>query len=70
MKAAAGLHFHDMRFIEAAIEGPGSASLAAGVTIALSGWGVFDGTYLIESACHRIDRANGYTTAITGRRVS
>ncbi|HUA36669.1 MAG TPA: contractile injection system protein, VgrG/Pvc8 family [Candidatus Binataceae bacterium] len=70
VKAAAGLHFHDMRFIETAIDGPGSAALAAGITVAISGWGVLDGTYLVESARHRIDRATGYTTAIAARRVS
>jgi uncharacterized protein len=69
VKVAAGLHFNDMRFIEGAIEGPGNASLAAGITVALNGWGVMDGSYLIESARHRIERASGYTTAIAARRV-
>jgi uncharacterized protein len=70
VKATAGLHFRDMRFIETSIEGPGNAALAAGLTVSISGWGVLDGNYLIESAQHRIERATGYTTAIAARQVS
>jgi phage protein D len=45
----------------------GDARLAAGVTVAVSGWGVFDGKYIIESASHKF--TGGYTVDIKLRRV-
>ena len=70
LKAEALLHFHDMVFVDASLEGPGSAKLVAGNNVQLSGWGALDGTYLTETARHHLDRATGYSTSIAARRVS
>ena len=68
-RAAAALKLHNMVFVEAAIEGPGIPTAVAGNIFQLSGWGAFDGRYLIDTARHRIDRATGYTTAYSARRL-
>jgi uncharacterized protein len=70
VKAEALLHLHNMVFVDASIEGPGNTVLVAGNNVQLSGWGVLDGTYLIETAHHHLTRAAGYTTSIAARRVS
>lgn len=70
LKAAALLHLHNMVFIDASLEGPGNTVLVAGNNALLSGWGALDGTYLIETAQHRLSRASGYTTSIAARRVN
>ena len=70
VKAEALLHFHDMVFVDASIDGPGSAELVAWNNVQLSGWGALDGTYLIETAQHHLARATGYSTSIAARRVS
>ncbi|HUO06580.1 MAG TPA: contractile injection system protein, VgrG/Pvc8 family [Candidatus Binataceae bacterium] len=70
IKAQAALHFHNMVATEAWVSGPGMTALAAGNTIALSGWGVMDSTYLIETARHRLSRSRGYTTEVEVRSVS
>ena len=47
---------------------PGDTRLVAGVTVMLSGWGLWDGKYIIKSAKHTVSH-NGYQTQITLRRV-
>lgn len=47
---------------------PGDPALVAGVTIVLSGWGAWDGKYIIKQAKHTIG-GNGYSTQITLRKV-
>lgn len=42
---------------------PGDPSLAAGVTVRLTGWGGWDGTYLVKQAVHSVG-GGGYTTKI------
>jgi uncharacterized protein len=56
--------------VDASIEGPGNAALVAGSNVQLSGWGVLDGKYLIETAKHHLARATGYRTSIAARRIS
>ncbi|HYL59152.1 MAG TPA: contractile injection system protein, VgrG/Pvc8 family [Candidatus Acidoferrales bacterium] len=68
-RADAALKLHNMVFVEAAIEGPGIPVAVSGNVFQLSGWGAFDGRYLIDTARHRIDRATGYTTAYSARRL-
>lgn len=46
----------------------GDASLVAGVTVQVIGWGMFDGKYIVESATHNVT-ASGYTLQIKLRRV-
>lgn len=46
----------------------GDVRLVAGVTVLVSGYGAFDGKYIIETATHSISNS-GYTTDLTLRRV-
>jgi len=70
VKAEAALHLHNMVFVDASIEGPGTTVLVVGNNVLLSGWGALDGTYLIETALHHLARAKGYSTSIGARRIS
>ena len=70
VKAEAALHLHNMVFVDASIEGPGTTVLVAGNNVQLSGWGALDGTYLIETAEHHLARATGYSTSIAARRIN
>lgn len=47
---------------------PGNPGLVAGVTVMLSGWGMWNGKYIIKQAKHKIG-SSGYTTQITLRNV-
>jgi phage protein D len=69
LKAQAALNAHNMFFIDATLTMPGAVAIASGRTIQLSSFGVFDGTYLILSARHRLDRSHGYTTRVEVSRV-
>jgi Bacteriophage probable baseplate hub protein len=68
-RAEAALHGYNRKLVQARLTLPGSPALAAGLNITLSGFGSFDGTYLIDAARHRLDRARGYTTEVETRRV-
>lgn len=46
----------------------GDTRLVAGVTVQVSGYGAFDGKYIIETATHSVSRS-GYKTDVTLRRV-
>jgi phage protein D len=70
MKARAALHSQNMLSTEAIIIAPGSTVFAAGSNLALTGFGEFDGTYLIRGAGHRLDRQSGYRTQMEMRRVA
>jgi len=70
VKAEAALRLHNMVFVDASIEGPGTTVLVAGNNVQLSGWGALDGTYLIETAQHHLARATGYSTSIAARRIN
>ncbi len=69
LKANAAFHRHNMLFTTVSLVLPGAPILAAGSALLLSGWGAFDGTYLIEVARHELSRGRGYTTAIEARRL-
>jgi phage protein D len=69
LKAQAALHARDMFFMDATLGMPGTVTMAAGSTIAISGFGEFDGTYIILVARHRLDRAHGYITQVEVTRV-
>lgn len=47
---------------------PGNPDLLAGVTVMLSGWGAWDGKYIIKQAKHSISKS-GYSTQIRLRHV-
>jgi Bacteriophage probable baseplate hub protein len=70
LKARAILHEANRVRVTAAIAMPGANYLAAGNTIALAGFGVNDGVYIIETARHRLSRETGYTTDIEVRSVA
>ena len=46
----------------------GDARLVAGITVQVSGYGAFDGKYIIETATHSVSKS-GYKTDLTLRRV-
>ena len=69
VRAQSALNLSDRLFIDASLTMPGSVAMASGSTIALSGFGEFDGTYIVMVARHRIDRAQGYTTRVEVSRV-
>ena len=48
---------------------PGDPAMVAGVPVALTGWGLFDGKYIIKQSKHTINKSSGYTTQITLRRA-
>ncbi len=47
---------------------PGNPELAAGQTVMLKGWGMFNGKYIISKTTHAVANG-GYTTKITLRRT-
>ncbi len=71
IRAAAALHAANMSQVEATFSTIGDVRLMAGNSVAVLGFGNFDGSYLIKSATHRIARAGGYeTTGIEARKVA
>jgi hypothetical protein len=70
LKARAALRNGNAWFTHARLRMPGTTALSAGNTIALSGWGSFDGAYLIETSRHSLSRRSGYSTEAEVRRVS
>lgn len=52
--------------ITATLKVVGDAGLAAGSNVTVSGWGAFDGKYMIKTAVHSI--GSGYTTELTLRK--
>ena len=68
-RAQAELHDANMLAATGTLTMPGTVNLMAGLTIAVSGFGVHDGTYLISSAHHQLSRAGGYSTETEIRRL-
>lgn len=69
-RAEAVLHDANRLLVTGHLTAPGSTVLVAGNTVALSGWGAMDGSYIIERAQHRLSRATGYITEIDARQVA
>jgi hypothetical protein len=69
LKAQAALHSDNSFFFDGDLVMPGSTAMASGNTIGVSGFGEFDGTYIIVTARHQLDRASGYTTRLEVSRV-
>src|SRR5205807_1239305 len=69
LKADAALRAYNAYQSRAALTLLGTTALAAGSNINCSGFGVFDGKYLIEMARHRLDRDRGYTTDVEVRLI-
>ena len=62
------LRLHNKYEITGSITVPGDPRLLAGCVVALSGWGAFDGKYVISKAFHKAG-SDGYTTQITLRKA-
>jgi Bacteriophage probable baseplate hub protein len=70
LRAQAALRLNNRDFKRARLVMPGATVLSAGSNVALSGFGAFDGLYLIEAARHRLSRMHGYTTEVEVRNVA
>ena len=66
--AAARLRLHNKFSRTATFTFPGNPAVLAGVTVALEGFGAWDGTYLVSQAQHSVG-SSGYTTKATLRRA-
>lgn len=66
--AAARLRKHNKYCRTAEFTLPGDPALVAGVIIELSGWGGWDGAYIVKQAVHTVNEG-GYTTKIILRQV-
>jgi uncharacterized protein len=69
LKATSALHAANMVRAYATFTAVGATVYAAGSTVTVTDFGFNDGIYLIEGARHRLERATGYTTELTMRRV-
>lgn len=63
------LRLHNKLEYEATFDLPGNTGLAAGCTVELSGFGAWNGKYIIKQAKHSISRSSGYVTQIKLRKV-
>lgn len=63
------LRLHNKYEYKAVFTFPGNPDLLAGNTAVLSGWGAWDGKYIIKQAKHKVDASGGYETQITLRRA-
>ncbi len=62
------LRLHNKLETEASFTFPGDTSLAAGCAVELSGFGFWDGKYIIKQAKHTVS-SSGYTTAVSLRKA-
>ena len=67
--AAAKLHELNMRHVTGDMTIVGDVGIVAGVVIAISGFGSFDGNFIVEQAGHSVT-GSGYTTSLKLRRVN
>jgi uncharacterized protein len=68
-KAKAALHDHNMLIVTGKLSIPGQ-TIPAGQIIGISGFGQFDGNYMIEKAIHRLSRNEGYSTELELRSIN
>lgn len=69
VKAKAILDRANRHEVEGTITTVGDPSIAAGVNVALEGWGKFDGKYQVTSTTHDMTGGGQYTTQIEVRHV-
>lgn len=67
--AKAKLRHLNARSVTGTVTIAGDTDLVAGVVIAVSGFGSFDGNFIIERATHSVS-GSGYTTSLSLRRVN
>lgn len=68
-KATAMLRKLNRRGVVGELTLVGDVDLVAGIVIAVKGFGIFDGNFIVVSASHSIG-SSGYTTSVNLRRVS
>ena len=66
--AANQLRLHNQHECTVSFTMTGNPKLVAGITVTLSGWGLWDGKYIISKAKHTVS-SRGYTTTIQLRKV-
>ena len=67
-KAEKYLRLHNKYAKTATFTLPGNPDIVAGVTVVLTGWGAWDGKYIVEQATHAVG-SSGYTTQIKLRKT-
>lgn len=60
------LRLHNKHQRQASFTLPGDVTIGAGLTVRLSGWGLWDGKYIVTRAVHTV--SGGYTTQIELRK--
>jgi uncharacterized protein len=70
LKATSLLHGADMLQVTARLSCGGRILLVAGNVITITGFGVYDGNYIIDSARHLLTHHSGYTAEIELRSVA
>jgi phage protein D len=69
LRAKALRHRYDSKEKTGRITVPGDPQIMAGLVVALSGFGLMDGNWLIERTRHTISRTGGWVTEMEVRRV-
>lgn len=67
-KAEKYLRLHNKYAKTATFTLPGNPDIVAGVTAKLTGWGAWDGKYIVEQAAHSVG-SSGYTTQVKLRKT-
>ena len=70
LKVNAELHRRNMLQATGGGDIPGKTKMGGGVVFTASGFGIFDGNYLVQTARHRLSREAGYKTGIEARSLS
>ncbi|MGA6974488.1 MAG: hypothetical protein WBY93_22870 [Candidatus Binatus sp.] len=68
-KAKAALHDHNMLIVTGTLNIPGQM-VPTGRPVAVSGFGQFDGKYMVTKAIHRLERSQGYSTQLELRSLN
>ncbi len=64
LKAESELHILNRLAVTGTLTMPGSTSVTGGVKITVSGFGGFDGDYMVKQARHQLSRRAGYSTEV------
>ena len=68
--AHSSLHEHNRFLTTASFTIPGNPKAVSGNTFEVSGFGQFDGKYIVDSSHHRMARSSGYSTEIEAYNVN
>ncbi len=69
LRAKAEKHKYDSQEKTGVLSLPGNSQIVAGLVIALKGFGLMDGNWLIEKTRHTISRTSGWITEIETRKI-